>query len=130
MDVASLFLIGCLYAYFKNLLDKKILIGALLIATIFVGVYFIDLLKFPLSFLIFILLIDIQFKFFNTSRYSYLLHLYHSPIIVISYPILRMYIDNWLLLIIIQIIVALLGAYLLYAISRKYKILGIVSGGR
>jgi hypothetical protein len=130
MDVASLFLIGCLYAYFKNFIDKKILIGALLIVTIFVCVYFIYLLKFPLSFLIFILLIDIQFKFFNTSRYSYLLHLYHSPIIVISYPFLLMFIDNWLLIIIIQIIVALLGEYLLFTISNKYKILVILSGGR
>lgn len=130
IDVAFLFLIGCVYAKLKDKLDKKTLIAISLIIGAFVGVFFIDYLKFPLSFLIFILLIDLQFKFINTGRFSYLLHLYHSPIIVIAYPLLKQYIENPLYLIASQIITALLIVYLFFLITKKYKFLGIISGGR
>lgn len=129
-DIALLFVLGISYASSKSYIDKKWLTSITAIATIVIGFFFIDLLKFPLAFLVFLLLIDWQFAFYNTSRYSYLLHLYHSPIIVISYPILKRMISDSLGLILMQILVALLGAYLLFRLSGKYKFLSILSGGR
>jgi len=130
LDVAFLFLVGCIYSQFENKFKKKTLIILTIIITTIIGAWFSDYLKFPTSFLIFILLINLQFKFYNTGRYSYLLHLYHSPIIVITYPILNLYIDNPLLKIIAQIMTALLFIYMIFLISKKYEFLKILSGGR
>lgn len=130
LDVAFLFLIGILYSKFKSTIDKKTLIMASVIAGLILGFFFIDFLKFPVSFLIFILLIDVQLPLFNTGRFSYLLHLYHSPIIVISYPILTLFIENPIIKIAAQIIITLLFVYVFFLITKKYKFLKILSGGR
>lgn len=130
LDVAFLFLIGCLYSRFGKYIEKKLLIISTLLITTIIGIYFDQYLKFPISFLIFFLLIDIPFQLYNTGRYSYLLHLYHSPIIVISYPLLMMVVDNPLLLILAQIVVAIVVVYALFLITKKYKFLAIISGGR
>lgn len=130
LDVAFLFLIGCLFANYKDRFEKKKMIITILFLSIITGFYFSGYLKFPISFLIFIILVDIKFVFFNTGRFSYLLHLYHSPIIVISYPILSHYIESPLLKIITQIIIALVAVYMLFLITKKYEFLKIISGGR
>lgn len=130
LDIAFLFLIGCLYAKFKDTFEKNKMIIITVITSFVIGFYFSDYIKFPISFLIFILLIDVQFTFFNTGRFSYLLHLYHSPFIVVSYPILTLFIQNIILKIIAQIIVALIFVYILFLITKKYKFLTILSGGR
>jgi len=129
-DVASLFLIGVLFGRFKNEINKKILLFSTIIFVIISALWIPTYLKFPISFLIFIIAIDFEFKFYNTGRYSYLLHLYHSPIIVITYPLLSVLIDNFLLLIITQIVLAITTVYILFAMTRKYQILKILSGGR
>jgi hypothetical protein len=130
LDVAFLFLIGILFSKYKSYLDKKYLIIITILISLIFSIYFTDFLKFPISFLVFILLIDIQFNFYNTGRFSYLLHLYHSPIIVISYPILSAFIDNPILKIAAQILIALIFTYLFFLISKKFKFLEIMSGGR
>ena len=130
LDVAFLFLIGILYSKYKNNIDKKILTITALVASIVLGVFYNDFLKFPFSFLTFILLINIQLPFLNTGRFSYLLHLYHSPIIVISYPILSSFIENPILKIVAQILIAIFFVYLLFLITKKYTFLKILSGGR
>ena len=130
LDVAFLFLIGILFSKYKSYLDKKYLIIITILISLIFSIYFTDFLKFPISFLVFILLIDIQFNFYNTGRFSYLLHLYHSQIIVISYPILSAFIDNPILKIAAQILIALIFTYLFFLISKKFKFLEIMSGGR
>ena len=130
LDIAFLFLIGCLYANFKDVFEKNKMIIITVIIIFIIGFYFSDYIKFPVSFLFFILLIDVQFNFFNTGRFSYLLHLYHSPIIVISYPIITLFIENALLKIIAQVTVAVIFVYILFLTTKKYKFLKILSGGR
>jgi len=130
LDVAFLFLIGVLYSKYHNKIDKKTLIITSVILSIILGFFYIDFLKFPIAFLIFILLIDIQIKFYNTGRFSYLLHLYHSPIIVISYPILTTFIEDPILKIVAQIAMALLLVYVFFLVTKKYDFLKILSGGR
>lgn len=130
LDVAFLFLIGILYSKYKNNIDKKILIITALIISIILSIFYNDFLKFPFSFLAFILLINIQLPFLNTGRFSYLLHLYHSPIIVISYPILSSFIENPIIKIVAQILIAIFFVYLLFLITKKYPLLKVLSGGR
>lgn len=130
LDVAFLFLIGVLYSKYQNNFDKKNLIIIIIITSVIIGIFSIDFLKFPISFLVFLTLIDIQINFYNTGKFSYLLHLYHSPIIVVSYPILTLFIENPVLKIIAQIITALLSVYVLFLITKKYNCLKILTGGR
>jgi hypothetical protein len=130
LDVAFLFLIGVLYSKYNYNLNKKILIITTIITSIILSIFYNDFLKFSLSFLVFILLIDVQFRFFNTGRFSYLLHLYHSPIIVISYPLLSPFIENPIIKIIAQILIALFFVYLLFLITKKFTFLKVLSGGR
>lgn len=129
-DVAFLFIVGILYSRFHLNFNKTTLILASIILTIFIGVCFNSYLKFPLSFLFFILLLNIRFPLINTGRFSYLLHLYHSPIIVITYPVISLYIEKPILKISTQIILALFFTYLLFLITKKYSVLKVLSGGR
>ena len=129
-DVVALFIIGMLYGRFKQLFNKNYFITISAILSILILIYLPEYIKFPISFLAFVLIIDVKFNFYNTGRFSYLLHLYHSPIMVISYPVLNLYIDNPFLKIALQILIAILVAYLLFITTTKYKTLRILSGGR
>lgn len=129
-DVAFLFIIGLIFAHLKERLNQKLLFFSTIITTLIIGFWFSDYLKFPVSFLIFIIAIDLDFKFFNTGGYSYLLHLYHAPIIVITYPVINALVDNPLLNILIQIIIAIVAVYVLFQYTKRYKFLKILSGGR
>jgi len=130
LDVAALFIIGLLFGHFKKSINKNLVITITSIVFILISIFSPDYLKFPISFLIFILVIDFEFNFYNTGRFSYLLHLYHSPIMVVSYPILNLLIDNMLLKVFLQIVIAIFFVYLLFIATIKYKSLRILSGGR
>ncbi len=129
-DIAFLFIIGVLYATFNDKINNYILFAIVLILTLFIGFEFYPYLKFPLSFLIFIVFINLNFNFYNTGRFSYLLHLYHSPIIVVSYPILSIFIKNPIINVLTQITTAIILIYILFLITKKYPFLKILSGGR
>ncbi len=130
LDVAALFIIGLLFGHYKKSINKNLVITITSIVLILISIFSPDYLKFPISFLIFILVIDFEFNFYNTGRFSYLLHLYHSPIMVVSYPILNLLIDNMLLKVFLQIVIAIFFVYLLFIATIKYKSLRILSGGR
>ena len=129
-DVAALFLIGLIFGHFQNFFKKYYFILFSFILSIAFAIWLPDYLKFPISFLIFVVAIDIDFKFYNTGRYSYLLHLYHTPIIIISYPIFSMFINNAQLLIFAQIVIGLFVVFILFLMTKKCQFLKILSGGR
>lgn len=130
MDVAFLFLIGCLYGRFQTAIKKNTLIVISVVITIVIAIWFSEFLKFPIAFLLFILALDLKFKVYNTSRYSYLLHLYHSPIIVISYPFLSTLTADPFLQIVLQILISFIGVYGMYLITKRFEFLKVLSGGR
>lgn len=130
MDVAFLFLIGIVYAMYRTQIKKSTLVILSIILTIIAGVYIPEYLKFPSSFLLFILMVDLKFKFFNTGRYSYLLHLYHSPIMVVSHPLWSLVIDNPLVNVVAQILTALVVVYFMFLTTRRFDVLKVMSGGR
>ena len=130
LDVVLLFGCGCLYSYYKPLINHYWLIYGLILTTALFGWAFIGWMKFPVALLLFVLMADWKVNIGRTGRYSYLLHLYHSPIIVISFPIINKYIHFVPLNIFSQIMVAIAGAYLLYILVQRNQYLRILSGGR
>src|SRR5690606_8522231 len=123
-DILVLFLIGIAIGKFEfRILEPKIkqVIMVLLSAISLVFVFKADVAvyKYTVALLILILIIGLKIKFYNVGPYSYLLHLYHSPIIVCSYPLIKNVSDNELLLILLQIIIAFTCTYLLYKLTRK-----------
>lgn len=129
-DIAFLFILGILYAKFYERINKYVLFATVFIITLIIGFKFNEFLKFPISFLIFISLLNLNLKFYNTGRFSYLLHLYHSPIIVITYPILNIYIKNPVINVLTQISIAVILILFLFVITKKYSFLRVLSGGR
>lgn len=129
-DVVALFLAGGIFAKYKTKIKQYIWIGIFLFASIVVLICCNNYLKFPLSLLILVSVVDLKFKFPDVGRYSYLLHLYHSPVIVITYPIINTFVETELLKLILQIIVSLIFVYILFLFTRSFKFLKILSGGR
>lgn len=130
LDVAFLFIIGISYARLEKTLQHKTIVIIVTVVTLIISIWFDAFIKFPIAILLFILLKNVQFKFYDTGRYSYLLHLYHSPIIVITYPIVNTYIDSPILKILTQIILAVVSIYILFLVTKKYEYLKVLSGGR
>lgn len=130
LDVAFLFIIGSLYGRFEKYLQTRWVPIVSFIACLAIGIWAIEYLKFVIALCVFTIALDWQFKFYNTGRYSYLLHLYHSPIIVITYPILETFITHPILIIFVQIATALMSIYLFFLITKRIPGLKVLSGGR
>lgn len=81
------------------------------------------------SMVLFLLLIDWKVNFKNVGGYSYTLHLYHSPIIVVSYPLMLKYIENPYLLVFLQVGAAYSLCYIGYQLIQKLN-LRFMLGGR
>ncbi len=129
-DVVFLFIVGILFASIKNKFKKKHFLLSAGVLTLIAAIWFQNYLKFPISFFVFVFLLDLKIKFFNSGRFTYLLHLYHSPIIVITYPILNQYIQNEYLKVIFQILISIVFVYFLFLTTKRFKVLKTLSGGR
>lgn len=129
-DIVLLFGLGALFAFIKDRVNRNSLLLTLGTLTLVSGFWFPDHLRFPSSLFVFALIIDMDIKFINVGRYSYLLYLYHSPIMVVSYPILSRFIHNQYINISIQIILPMILIMGLVLLSRRYQWLKVLSGGR
>ena len=130
LDVVGLFVIGILYAMVRDRLNRGWFLALSVLAIAAVAIWLPQYLKWPIAIFIFILVIDLDFKFYNTGRYAYLLHLYHSPIIVITYPFIGAHISNPVLSLGSQILIASVLVYFMVLLSRKFPVLKVLSGGR
>lgn len=129
-DILILFSAGVIYAKYKNQIKKSTLISAVILI-IFTLIFFeTNLLKYVVSALIFVSFVDLKFKFYNTGRYSYLLHLYHSPIIVTTFPIINQFIKNPYINVVTQILIAAIITLALFYALKKIPKLRIITGGR
>src|SRR5690554_254270 len=129
-DILWLFIFGVLYAKYEVAAVKKyspVLFGILTILAFFIAPQY---LKYAVSTLLFVSLIHLNFKFFNTGGYSYLLHLYHSPIMVVTFPLLSLYVENPFFSVFLQIVIALLAVYVLFLCTKKFPALKIIPGNR
>jgi|GEM_PF-1485283 len=132
-DILILFFAGVLFAHTEDFIKKNyfyiILIGLIVCASIIsfnsIGVY-----KYPVAILTFILFLNLKVKFFNVGGFAYLLFLYHSPVIVVIFPLLSLFVAQPYLNVTFQIIIAVFACSALYLLTRKYEKLKILSGGR
>ena len=129
-DIAFLFVSGIIYAMVSERLNKNILLSICGLSVVVVVLFFDAYLKFPIALFLFMLTVDLKIKYLNTGRFSYLLHLYHSPIMVITYPVISYLISDATLRVVTQIIWAIAMAYLLFLTTKKIPALKILSGGR
>lgn len=131
IDIILLFSIGVLISKYAEFIKKNyfyILIFLTIISIIALVKTPIDIYKYPIAFLFFMIMLQVQIKFYNVGAFSYLLHLYHSPIMVVCAFFLK--IDNPVLFVLAQISTALLGAFVLYLMTRIIKPLRVLTGGK
>lgn len=134
-SIPIMFSVGVILAiYYKNILKYKGKILILISLSILFCYFFyskeIMILKYPVAILVFLLSLSIKIPFINVGAYTYLLHLYHSPIMVITYPILAKYIANPTLNVLAQITISILSIWILHLFIRRHKNLKFLCGGR
>lgn len=129
-EILYLFVAGLLIAKYSNTLNKLSTIFIVIILWIPLFYFEIAELKHLISILIFIGISFNNISFKNVSGFTYLLHLYHSPIIVFVYPVIAISFSNPFIQVLIQIILSILIVYLFYLLSRKFSFLKILSGQR
>lgn len=129
-DILIMFGIGILIGSAQTKKQNYLILASALILSLISVIYIVEYSKYFISVAIFIILLNIPIKFFNSGGYSYLLHLYHSPVIVVSFPLLSIFVSDELTNVTLQILLSAAFAYLLYLITRKIKLLKILTGGR
>ncbi|MFT2008805.1 acyltransferase family protein [Pontibacter sp. 13R65] len=129
-EILLLFSIGASYAYFEKIINKRKILICLLLITALSFCFSSGFTKYFISLLLFLLLIDLPVRFFDVGGYTYLLHLYHAPIIIIILPVLTSTVENDNIKVLLQISASLVVTFLLYLLTRKFVRLKIISGGR
>lgn len=129
-DILGLFVLGMLLAYRQPKTGKytySLLFAGLTLAAL---VWLPGYSKYPVAAFLFCFLLTLPLRFKKIGGFTYLLHLYHSPVMVMTYPLLAKWVPNTLLNVFLQITVAVLFAWLVYQWSERWKPLKILSGGR
>ncbi len=130
-DIFLLFLFGMMYGGLKNQIDKSIWLSVLgVVTSLWVLFGDIDYLRIPVACILFIVLLDWSIKFIEVGAYTYLLHLFHSPIMVVTSVILGKYSVSNLPSITIQIILSICLAYVIYWCTKRIPFLRVLTGGR
>jgi len=129
-EILVLFVVGIVVSKYLNNKNQKYTQLMLLILVLLSYLFYEPIMKHLISIFIFVSIINVNVKFFNVGGYTYLLHLYHSPIIVFIYPLLSNYISNIYWLVLSQIILSIIMVYLLFLITRRFTVLKILSGQR
>lgn len=129
-EILYLFVIGLLTAKYSKKLGKSAIIFTIVIFWLPLFYFDIAEIKHLVSILFFIGILTVNLNFKNVGGFTYLLHLYHSPIIVFVYPIISYYFSNQVVLVISQIILSIIFIYVLYLLTRNITFLKVISGQR
>lgn len=129
-DILIMFSAGALFAKYKEKINKRVVVLLLLLLSIILVLFFSDYSKYAISMLLFVVLVDMPIKFFYVGGYTYMLHLYHSPIMVVAAPIINKFTHTQSVYVFFQILFALAFAETLYLFTRKFNRLKILTGGR
>ena len=130
-DILILFLVGVAYSKFKNQINHWIFTIALTLSYIIILIFYPGIYwgRHLVAIILFINIIKINFKFIKTGGYTYLLHLYHTPIIVFSYPFIVLFTTNIYLRVVFQILLPVVLIFLGYLLIRNTKF-AFINGGR
>jgi len=129
-DILGLFLAGALTPFLLKNIKKTIILSSIVPISVAIFLWLPEYFKYPVVFFSFILVVNIDIKFIKTGNYTYLLHLYHSPVMVASFPIISKFVPSPYPNLLIQLALAFLSAFLLTLLTRKIKPLRILNGGR
>lgn len=129
-DIVFLFALGFFYGSFESFIPKKAAIPTVIIVP-FLAYFFLNTM-FPyfVAFSIFYVMINLKIKFFKVGSFTYLLHLYHSPIMIALFPIIQLYVENEYLKVILQICLSIVLIFIFYKLIKKHPKLNFISGGR
>lgn len=129
-DIPVLFSVGFLVARLKN---RAKLMSVLKILSVPVAILLfvktgVETYRYPIAIAFFLLTVNLHIKFFDVGAFTYLLHLYHSPVLVIlsSFIIISSPVTELL----VQIAVCYILIYILFRLTRYYKPLRILCGGK
>ncbi|MCO6148044.1 hypothetical protein [Flavobacterium sp. NRK1] len=130
-DIPLLFLTGFIIKKYNIDNCKKLIINAVGLPMLIAAVYFYteDTYKYIIAILFFINFVSLNFTFVKTGGYTYLLHLYHSPMMVFLYPILHKISPEPYFEAIAQIGLAVILCYIIFLILERFKF-GFVVGNR
>ena len=130
-DILLLFLVGVSLSRYKQLYTQNFWISILACLALGLTFSYLDVTyaRHVFAVLVFMLVINWRPNFMNVGGYSYTLHLYHSPVIVVLFPILNSYINNMYLLVLLQLAVTFIFVSLIYLLIRKLD-LNMAIGGR
>ncbi|QYJ69339.1 acyltransferase family protein [Flavobacterium litorale] len=131
-DIAILFVSGFIIRKYALETQNKWVINAIGLAALAASFYFFNeevYHKHIIALLLFINIVNLKFKFVLTGGYTYLLHLYHTPVIVFVFPILYALYPQPYFLAITQILLSALCCYILYLIMKRFR-LGFIAGNR
>ncbi len=129
-DILGLFVLGMILAYRQPKAGKYTYSLLFAVLTIAALIWLPGYSKYPVAAFLFCFLLTLPLRFKRIGGFTYLLHLYHSPVMVMTYPLLAKWVPNTLLNIGLQILLAVAFAWLLYRLSERWKPLKILSGGR
>ncbi|PID26855.1 MAG: hypothetical protein CR982_07990 [Candidatus Cloacimonadota bacterium] len=125
-DILFLFLSGVIFGKHE---EKFTFVKTLLTVTLLSIVSF-NYFRYYLMFFLFTQVVKIEINFPKTGRYSYLLHLYHSPIIVFTYPIITIFVKNPYMNLVLQLGLTFFIIYLLNKVISRFEKLKFITGGR
>lgn len=129
-DIPVLFAVGFLIARLKD--RKKLMLAAKILSVPVAVIFFlktgVETYRYPIAISFFLLTVGLNIKFWNVGAYTYLLHLYHSPLLVVlnSFIVLQSPVSSLLL----QMLACYCIIYLLYLLTRYVKPLRILCGGK
>ena len=129
-EILYLFVIGLLISKYNEKIGKSEIILITFIFWLPLFYFNIAEVKHLMSILFFIGTLTVNLNFKNVGGFTYLLHLYHSPVIVFVYPIISYYFTKQANLLIFQIILSIIFIYALYLFTRKIPFLKVISGQR
>ncbi len=129
-EILFLFITGVVIARYITSNNKTLIAFNLLVISCTLFFFEIIEIRHLVSIQVFILIVGWNINFPNVGGYTYLLHLYHSPVIVFIFPIINNYISNPVVSVFLQIILSIIIIYILFKITRRYTFLSFLSGQR
>ncbi|MEX0719579.1 MAG: hypothetical protein WD059_02850 [Balneolaceae bacterium] len=130
-DILILFIIGIMLSRYKIIHQQYARPSVIVCLGLSLLFLYLDIPydKHLIAILFFILVINWKVDFKDVGGYSYTLHLYHSPVVVVLFPVFSLYIGNEYLLVIAQLIAVFFCVSVIYLLIRKFN-LKFAIGGR
>ena len=128
-DIFYLFITGFIIRKYALEEKNKIIINAIGALLIIISLYVFkekELHRYAIAVLIFINVVTLKFKFVTTGAYTYLLHLYHTPIMIFLFPILHAIYPQPYFETLAQISLSLFFCYIFFLLIRRFKLMFIV----